>query len=82
MRKRILQRPTAFRLRNAQTNLPVLRRLLFLAENDPRDELSITVSAGVHKAAIRYIRFGADPRVSTLVYLGAALGYELIWRKK
>ena len=82
MRKRILQRPSKFRERNGKVDLPVLRRLISLAESDPRNELTISQAAGVHKNAINYIRHGTDTRVSTMVHLGAALGYELIWRKK
>lgn len=82
MRKRILQRPSKFRERNSKVDLPVLRRLLFLAESDPRNEFDINMAAGVHKAAVNYIRHGSDVRISTVVHLGAALGHELIWRKK
>lgn len=71
-----------FALRNSRVRFPFLRKLILLAENDPREEAEIAHDAGIHRKMFNELRRGNDPKATTLVFIGLALGYELVWRKK
>lgn len=81
---RPISRPeTKFAKATKNVKLPVLRRLLWLAETDPRSFAEVCKAAGYNEGALHVIRSGRNlPKIDKVVYLGAALGYELIWRKK